>query len=175
MTVESSHFCWSVFSPQWEPAQENLRAYSHQHSCACTWELWQIVVRKWCFDMFCSTWPSRQGSFFPCFENIRIVWKGKLLEGKAFGRGPCPCLNKELLVDSKHCGNVEIFGQAPWPRRINIVWLVATRRGALYQCFSRNLLFCCFLGGLLSHFWNDPTVCCHLRGNVYQHLINIQN
>jgi hypothetical protein len=125
--------------------------------------------------MFCSTWPSRQGSFFPCFENTRIVWKGKLLEGKAFGRGPCPCLNKELLVDSKHCGNVEIFGQAPWPRRINIVWLVATRRGALYQCFSRNLLFCCFLGGLLSHFWNDPTVCCHLRGNVYQHLINIQN
>ena len=67
--------------------------------------------------MFCSTWPSRQGSFFQCFENIRIVWKGKLLEGKAFGRGPCPCLNKELLVDSKHCSNVEIFGQAPRPRR----------------------------------------------------------
>ena len=87
----------------------------------------KIVVRKWCFDMFCSTWPSRQGSFFPCFENIRIVWKGKLLEGKAFGRGPCPCLNKEPLVDSKHCSNVEIFGQAPRPRRINGVWLVATR------------------------------------------------
>ena len=34
------------------------------------------------------------------------------------GSHACAC-TWELLVDSKHCSNVEIFGQAPWLRRRN--------------------------------------------------------
>ena len=66
-----------------------------------------------------------------------------------------------------------------WVRHIKNISVLAVTHRKIGQSFTTALagIYCSvvFFGGLLSHFWDDPTVCCHLRGNVYQHLIDIQN